>query len=119
MLLPRTPLADAVSVAQRVREGATECVLPGKDAAAAVTLSVGIAELSEDDDVIRLLQRTEAAMAAAGKNRICRHTGQRPELVQPAARPQASDPAAKTATTGVAGAVPSRVVQTLNRQHEP
>ena len=86
LLLPRTRRADAVIVAERVRKGATQCVLPTKSGSLEVTVSVGIAELAEGDDVVRLLQRAEAAMSAAEKNRICYHNGQWPEVVEPVGR---------------------------------
>ena len=101
VLLPHTRLREAVSVAERVRHGATQCVLPTRHGAMEITISVGIAELSEGDDVVRLLQRAEAALTSAEKNRTCFHNGQGPESVEP--DPKASTSSAASVLASSAG----------------
>ena len=87
LLLPNTRLPEAMIVAQRIRQGAAKCVLPTKHGTSTLTVSIGIAESSEGDDAVRLLQRAEAALLAAGRNRAFYHNGQWPEPVQAASDP--------------------------------
>ena len=92
MLLPRTELQDALVVAERIRKAAQECQTQIKNGVVAVTVSTGVAEAIEGDDVVRICQRAEAAMQAAGSNRTCYHDGQWPQHVDkfaPAAAPLA------------------------------
>jgi len=87
VLLPGLQLREAVKVAERVRSGATQCVLPTDKGSLDITTSIGIAELSGGDDVVRLFQRAEAALSAARKNRTCAHNGHSPEVVEIASEP--------------------------------
>jgi diguanylate cyclase len=79
LLLPKTSLQKALILAERLRNGATQCVLPTKSGPLEVSVSQGIAEFLEGDDTVRLLQRAEAALAAAQKGCTCYHNGQWPE----------------------------------------
>jgi diguanylate cyclase len=81
LLLPHTRLCEAVIVAERIQKGASQCLLPTKHGDLGLTVSVGIAEFSEGDDAVRLLQRAEAAVVTAEKNRIICHNGQWPVVV--------------------------------------
>ncbi len=104
VLLPDTCLADAVLLAERVRNNATGCLWPTKHGALEVTRSLGIAEVSRDDDEAALLRRAEAALKSAVCNRTCCHDGRRPQLVDAAAAPKRLEtpaPALAAATDGI------------------
>jgi diguanylate cyclase (GGDEF)-like protein len=75
LLLPGTSLDNAAVLAQRVWSNAAECLLPTKHGPLEVTRSLGIAEVSAGDDEASLLGRAEAALQAAGCNRVCCHDG--------------------------------------------
>ena len=62
LLLPNTRLPEAMVVGDRIRQAAAKCVLPTKHGASTLNVSIGIAESSEGDDAVRLLQRSEAAL---------------------------------------------------------
>ena len=98
LLLPNTRLSEAMIVAQRIHQGAAKCELPTKHGTLQLTVSLGIAESTEGDDAVRLLQRSEAALQAAGRNRVFYHNGQWPEPV-PAEHPGSSE-SAMSATRG-------------------
>jgi diguanylate cyclase len=77
-LLPGTGLSSAVNVAQRVHHCANQCTFPTKKTDIQCRVSVGVAEVLDGDDVVRLLQRIEAAVAdaeKAGGNRVYCHNG--------------------------------------------
>ncbi len=88
-LLPRTTLHEGLLVAQRVSQSTESSDPTVHCGPEQFTLKVGVAEVAEGDDVVRLLQRAEAAASAAEKNRICYHNGQWPEIVAMAAQPPA------------------------------
>ena len=98
LLLPNTKLPEAMIVAQRIHQGAAKCVLSTKHGASPLTVSIGVAEPSEGDDAVRLLQRSEAALHAAGRNRAFFHNGQWPEPVQASSANQDSSESAMSAT---------------------
>lgn len=62
-LLPRTTLQDGWTVAQRVRESFESASPTLPYAPVEIALSLGVAEVAEGDDPVRLLQRSEAAVA--------------------------------------------------------
>jgi len=76
VLLPDTPLAVAERIAERMREmiAATPFRLEeGSDQAITVTVSIGLADRSDDANVEALLRRTDRALYAsksAGRNRV-------------------------------------------------
>ena len=81
-LLPRTTLQRGIARGPtRVVNASTSSVPSSNRGPEHFTLSVGVAEVAEGDDVVRLLQRAEAAMSAAETKRTSCHTGQRPEVV--------------------------------------
>jgi PleD family two-component response regulator len=107
-LLPRTTLAEGLVVAQRVSQN-IEAGDPGANRnCLQFTLSFGVAEVAEGDDVVRLLQRAEAAMLVAEKDRICYHNGRWPEVLEIAAQPPVLDLSAAAGGT-VAGDAASAV----------
>lgn len=80
LLLPTAGLADAIRVAERLREGFSQYSLPVPDELPRLTLSVGVVQITEKDDSISLLKRAEAALDAAdrrGGNRAYYHDGER------------------------------------------
>ena len=104
LLLPRSTLHEALLVARHA--------CPGNDSSAPAchrspeqfTLRFGVAEVAEGDDMVRLLQRAEAAVSAAPKNQICYHNGQWPEVAEFVAQPQVSDLPPEFVAAGAADA---------------
>ena len=77
-LLPTAGLSSAINVANRVHHCASQCTFPSKKTDIQCRISVGVAEVLDGDDVVRLLQRIEAAVAEAekaGGNRVFFHNG--------------------------------------------
>jgi diguanylate cyclase len=80
LLLPTAGLADAIRVAERLREGFSQCSLSAQGSQARLTLSVGVVQVTQRDDSISLLKRAEAALDAAdrrGGDRAYYHDGDR------------------------------------------
>lgn len=80
LLLPTAGLADAIRVAERLREGFSEYSPSAQGEQPRLTLSVGVVQVTEKDDSISLLKRAEAALDAAdrrGGNRAYYHDGER------------------------------------------
>ena len=80
LLLPTAGLADAIRVAERLREEFSQCSPSAQGEQPRPTLSVGVVQVTEKDDSISLLQRAEAALDAAnrrGGNRAYYHDGER------------------------------------------
>ena len=80
ILLPTAGLADAIRVAERLREGVSEHKPPADGGQPSVTASVGVVQVMQKDDSSSLLKRAEAALDAAdrqGGNRACYHDGER------------------------------------------
>ena len=87
VLLPKTTLSEAATVAARIREQVAENGLAGPDLDWRFTVSVGLVCVEESDDVIRLLQRCEAAVTSArtsGANAVHVHNGQWAEALSEA-----------------------------------
>jgi len=71
MLLPHTTLEEGLIIANRVRH-AIDLSGPGINSnSVQFTLRIGVAEVAEGDDPIRLLQRAETAMSAAESSCVC------------------------------------------------
>jgi diguanylate cyclase (GGDEF)-like protein len=111
VLLPDTCLADAVLLAERVRNNASGCLWPTKHGALEVTRCLGVAAVSHGDDEASLLRRAEAALKAAACNRTCCHDGHRPQLVDAAAAPNRSETSAAAVAAATDG-IPSLSGQT-------
>jgi diguanylate cyclase (GGDEF)-like protein len=80
LLLPMAGLADAIRIAERLREGFSEYTSLAQGEKLRCMMSVGVVQVTEKDDSILLLERAEAAMAVAdhqGNNRTCCHDGER------------------------------------------
>ncbi len=79
VLLPSTPLSQALGVAERLRAAVARCPLRGKDFELRITISSGLAEVTRSDDWASFLKRSEAAMQAsvkAGRDNTHFHNGQ-------------------------------------------
>jgi len=105
VLLPRTTLKEGLIVAQRLRQSVDVRDPAFHRSPGAFDVTVAFAEVAEGDDVVRLLQRAETAMSAAGKNRIAYHNGQWPEVVDTVAQPQPLVPPAAPGIIGAGDAV--------------
>jgi diguanylate cyclase (GGDEF)-like protein len=71
VLLPDLKLKQARQIAERVRQQVAG--LSPQSLATAVTVSIGVASRTDDDDVATLVQRADAAMyeaKEAGRNRV-------------------------------------------------
>ena len=72
MLLPRTKLADACQLADKLRHHIESCKFVYRDAQVPVTLSCGVAEFHQDDAADAVLDRADQALYIAkneGRNR--------------------------------------------------
>ena len=65
LILPGALLHDGVAIAERLREAVERCRLPRKAGANWFTISSGVVEASDGDDLRRILQRGRSALAAA------------------------------------------------------
>lgn len=74
LLLPGTPMPGAILTAERIRAAARTVAIPPGVGLAALTISVGVAELSTDDPTAEaLLERADGAMYRAktgGRDRV-------------------------------------------------
>jgi len=80
LLLPTAGLTDAIRVAERLREGFSQCIPSEHGEQPRLTLSVGVVQVMEKDDSISVLKRAEAALDAAdrrGGNRAYYNDGER------------------------------------------
>lgn len=68
LLLPDTPLAGAIDVAERLRQAIAKRRLPVRDGETQITISLGGAEAAETDDLETLLVRAEEALDVAMKS---------------------------------------------------
>jgi diguanylate cyclase (GGDEF)-like protein len=73
MVFPETSLGNARTVAERVRVAVGEVPITVGDRALAVTVSIGLAALGQEQDFSALLERADHALYAAkqsGRNRV-------------------------------------------------
>ena len=79
LMLPRTSRTDAMIVAERLQQGFVQQAAREKGARQTqFTLSIGLAEVMEGDDLVRLYERTETALTAGTQSSpsgICFHNG--------------------------------------------
>jgi PleD family two-component response regulator len=78
VLLPGTPLSQAIGVAERLRTAVASCPLRGKEFEARIAVATGLAEVHRGDDSAALLKRSEAALSGAvqsGREGTFFHTG--------------------------------------------
>ena len=65
LILPGALLHDGVAIAERLREAVERCRLPRKAGATWFTISAGVVEASDGDDLRRILQRARSSLSAA------------------------------------------------------
>lgn len=76
MLMPGAQLQHAVAIAERLRAACERCRLPRKAGTSWFTVSAGVVEASEGDDLRQILERARRALNAAvnqGRNRVRGH----------------------------------------------
>ena len=76
LILPGALLGDGVTIAERLRQAVERCRLPRKAGASWFTISVGVVEGCESDDLRKVLQRAREALGCAanqGRNRVIGH----------------------------------------------
>jgi diguanylate cyclase len=76
LILPGAMLGDGVTIAERLRQAVERCRLPRKAGASWFTISVGVVEGGESDDLRKILQRAREALGSAanqGRNRVIGH----------------------------------------------
>jgi diguanylate cyclase len=79
LLLPTAGLVDAARVAERLREGISQCSCPAEAGWTRFLANVGVVQVMEQDDSLSVLRRAEAALDAArrqGGHRACCHDGE-------------------------------------------
>lgn len=77
LLLPGQNLGGAAVLAHRIRSRCAETAVPGQMEDLRFTVSVGLSEWSEGDDIDTLLKRADLALYAAkkaGRNRVAATT---------------------------------------------
>jgi diguanylate cyclase len=82
VLLPGTPLSQAIGVAERLRVAVAGCPLRGKEFELRIAVATGLAEVLRSDDSAALLKRAEAALQGAvqsGREGTFFHTGREVE----------------------------------------
>ena len=121
IILPSTPMADALRAGERIRAAIAKGVTRFGGAAIQATVSIGVSQIGAEDDTASLISRADEALYAAkgaGRNRVWFHDGQQ-SLPTPSADsagkvqtpPPAATPAAPPAATPAATA-PSRGPET-------
>ena len=73
MLMPGAGVADAVQIGERLRHAVERCRLPRRAGASWYTISVGVVEVSDGDDLRRILERARKALESSinqGRNRV-------------------------------------------------
>jgi diguanylate cyclase len=91
VILPRTSLADAVNVAERIRVLVEQRQIVKKSSGerlGSVTLSIGCAQLRPGEEAVEMLARADAHLYEAkrtGRNRVCSEASS-PAVTEPATR---------------------------------
>lgn len=74
ILMPETPLDEALAVAERVRQNAAKNLIESDDFTIAVTISLGVAEMKDDaqslDELIKSADKALYEAKAKGRNRV-------------------------------------------------
>ncbi len=83
IIYPASDLSEASMAVEHIRTAIAKVQLPLEDATVSVTVSIGLAEATDGDDVSSLINRADEALYAAkeaGRNQAYRHNG---ELCEP------------------------------------
>ncbi len=78
LMLPAAALPEATGVAERLRRAVSGCKLPLDGGSFRFTISLGLAQVGGDDDVLRLIERGQTALESAvrsGGNATHVHNG--------------------------------------------
>lgn len=78
VLLPRTPLHQAIEVAELARAATAACESFGSDVSLKITASLGVAEATSGDTEAALIKRADEALytaKTAGRNQVFAHDG--------------------------------------------
>jgi diguanylate cyclase (GGDEF)-like protein len=84
ILLPRATQVDALCVTRCIRQKISECRMPGETTNLQISISVGMTDILEGDDLVKLMQRAEEALRTAqanGGDTRYYHNGRWPEPV--------------------------------------
>jgi diguanylate cyclase (GGDEF)-like protein len=84
VIYPATNLGEASTAVERIRTAIAGAQPPGEDIAVAVTVSIGVAEAADGDDVTSLFNRADNALYAAkeaGRNQSYRNDGESCERI--------------------------------------
>jgi len=82
-LLPKAQLLDAIRVADRIREAATQVALSVDETQVGFTVSIGLIEAGSADDMVVLFRKAEIALEASrqhGGNCLFHHDGEQCQL---------------------------------------
>ena len=83
-LLPKAQLFDAIRVADRIRDAATQVAIKAGEAKVGFTVSIGLIQAGSADDMVALFRKAEMALDAGhqrGGNCLFHHDGVRCKLV--------------------------------------
>jgi diguanylate cyclase len=95
LVLPETSLETACDRAEQLRRAVEAARYRDGGAELRVTISVGVAVLTDGDDPAVLIRRADAALYASkrnGRNRVSRHDGRQVHTWQPPEPPAQSEP---------------------------
>ena len=76
LLMPGSQLGHGVAIGERLRTACERCRLPRRAGLSHYTISIGVVEASDGDDLRLILERARKALAQAihqGRNRVCGH----------------------------------------------
>ena len=82
-LLPKAQIFDALCVAERIRDAASQVALTVGEAKTGFTVSIGLIEAGSADDMVALFRKAEMALDAGhqrGGNCLFHHDGERCQL---------------------------------------
>ena len=82
-LLPKAQIFDALRVAERIRDAASQVALTVGEAKTGFTVSIGLIEAGSADDMVALFRKAEMALDAGhqrGGNCLFHHDGERRQL---------------------------------------
>lgn len=91
IIFPSCSLDEATAAAERLRATIAQWQLPLEDALLSVTVSIGVAEAAENEDVESFVSRTDKSLYAAkqnGRDCACRHDGNDCQLAEETALAQ-------------------------------
>jgi diguanylate cyclase len=87
-LLPKAQLFDAIRVADRIREAATQVAIKAGETKVGFTVSIGLIQVGSADDMAALFRKAEMALVAGhqrGGNCLIHHDGVQCKLAAPTA----------------------------------